>query len=93
MFKNEGDRPSQILQTFLARLALAVRSRHFGAVPDVPGAVLLDDGRELVAHATLYRPAVTAIIAEAIGSRQGVRDIEVEIKPLGAPPSSPRSVR
>ena len=48
--EDEGDRFPQVRQALFPRFALAVRSRDLGAVRDVPLAVLLDDGCELVAH-------------------------------------------
>lgn len=50
VLKNQGNRLAKVCQAFLARLALPVGAWHFGAVPDIPGAVLLDYRREFVAH-------------------------------------------
>ena len=40
----------KVRQAFFARFSLAVGSGHFGAVRDVPWAVLLDNSRELIVH-------------------------------------------
>ena len=50
MLKNEGNRLAQVRQAVFARFALTVGAGYLGAVCDVPGAVLLYDRRELVAH-------------------------------------------
>jgi hypothetical protein len=50
VLKNKGNRLAEVRQAFFPRFALTVGTRHFGAVCEVPWAVLLDDRRELVAH-------------------------------------------
>ena len=51
VFKNEGNRRPKVRQTVFLRFALTVGARHFGAVCDVPWAVLLDYRRKPIAHA------------------------------------------
>src|ERR1035438_4211019 len=41
---------SQVAEAFFACSALPVSSGHLGAIGDIPGAVLLENRRELVAH-------------------------------------------
>jgi len=50
VLKNQGNGLAKVRQTFLARLALPIGSRHFSAVGDIPWAVSLDDRREFVAR-------------------------------------------
>ena len=50
VLKNQFNRRAQARHALLSRPALTVRARHFGAVCDVPWAILLDYRRELIAH-------------------------------------------
>ena len=50
MLKDQRNRFAEVRQAPFARIPLTVCARHFGTVRDVPGAVLLDDGRELIVH-------------------------------------------
>ena len=54
--KNKRNRRAKVLQTLFLRFALTVGAEHFGAVCDVPWAVLLDYRRKLIAHAPFYGP-------------------------------------
>ena len=56
VIENQGNRLAKVRQTFLARFALPIGAWHFGAVPDIPWAVLLDDRREFVAHFFILPP-------------------------------------
>jgi hypothetical protein len=56
VLQNEGDRLAKVRQAFFARRALTIGPRHFGAVGDVPWAVLLDDRRKLVVHMYILPP-------------------------------------
>lgn len=68
VIQNQSDRLAKICQTLFTRLALAVRPRHFGAIGDIPGAVLLDNRREFVVHRFMLPPA---------GRGLAVRDVTV----------------
>jgi ribosomal-protein-alanine N-acetyltransferase len=83
VIEDQGDRFAQICQALLPGLALTIGTRHLGAVGDVPGAVLFDYRRKLVAHAFILartedvdwvamniRPAEPRDI-DAIGKIQG----------------------
>lgn len=50
VLKNRRNRLAQVRETVVTSLALTVGSGHFGAVRDIPRAVLLHDGSELVVH-------------------------------------------
>jgi hypothetical protein len=50
MFKNQCNRLTKVRQTFFTRLALTIRSGHFGAVRDIPWTILFNYRSELVAH-------------------------------------------
>ena len=52
VLKNKSNRLAQVRQTFFSRFALAVGAGYLGAVSDVPWAILLDDRRELIVHAS-----------------------------------------
>jgi len=54
MFEDEGNRLAQIRQAFLTGFPLAVCARDFGAIGNVPVAVLLHDCREFTAHTLLF---------------------------------------
>ncbi len=53
MLKDQRNRCAEVRQAFFARFPLTVCARHFRTVRDVPGAVLLDDGRELNVHGSI----------------------------------------
>ena len=48
--KNQFNRRAKVRHALFRRPALTVRARPFGAVCDMPWAILLDYRRELVAH-------------------------------------------
>src|ERR1700720_12595 len=50
MLQDEGDRFAEIRQALFTCFPLTVGAWHFRTVRDVPRAVLLDDGRELIVH-------------------------------------------
>lgn len=50
VLEDQRDRLAQVRETFLTRFSLAVGAGDFGAIGDVPGTILLDNRRELVAH-------------------------------------------
>lgn len=56
VFENQGNRFTEVRQTFFTRSALAVGAGHFGAVRDVPWSVPLDNGRKLVVHVLILPP-------------------------------------
>ena len=56
VLQDERNRLAKIRQAFFTRLTLAVGSAHFGAIRDVPWAVLLDNRRELIVHASILLP-------------------------------------
>ena len=56
VFQNEGDGLPKVRQTFFPRPSLAVGAWQFGAVCDVPRAVLLNNRGELVVHASILAP-------------------------------------
>jgi hypothetical protein len=55
MFQNQSDGLTQIRQAFFTRFALTIGAGNLRAIRDVPRAILLDNRRELVAHASFYR--------------------------------------
>lgn len=53
VFKNQGNRCPEVLQTFFLRYALTIGTRHLGAICDKPRIVSLNNRRELIAHALI----------------------------------------
>ena len=59
--QNERNCLAKVRQAFFTRFPLAVGTGHFGAIGDVPWAVLLDNRRELIMHASiLASPAASS---------------------------------
>ena len=56
VLQNQGNRLAKARQTFFTRFSLSVSTRDFGAIRDVPWAVLFDDRRELVVHSSILTP-------------------------------------
>ncbi len=53
MLQNQSNCFAQVREAFLTRFSLAVGAGHFGAVCDVPGAILLDNRGEFVVHGSI----------------------------------------
>lgn len=53
VLQDQRNRIPETRQTFVPRLTLSIGARHFGTISDVPGSVLLDNSRKLVAHAPI----------------------------------------
>src|SRR5579864_504852 len=56
MLQNESNRFAKVLPAFFARFPLAVGSRHFGTICDMPRAILLDNRRKLIVHELILPP-------------------------------------
>ena len=56
VLQNEDYGLAKTRQAFFTRFALAVGAGHFGAVRDVPWAILLDNRHELVVHFHILPP-------------------------------------
>ena len=54
MLDDQGNRFAQIRQALFTRFPLAIRTGHFGAVSNIPRAILLDNRGEFVAHDSFY---------------------------------------
>jgi hypothetical protein len=50
MLKDQSNRFAEVRQALFTRFPLSVCAWHFRTVRDVPGSILLDDGRELIVH-------------------------------------------
>jgi hypothetical protein len=77
MLQDQRDCLPQILQAFFMRRALAIGAGRFGAISDVPWAVLLDDCGEFVAHTMTH---LLTLFHSAQILRQG--DVEPLIKQM-----------
>jgi hypothetical protein len=66
VFPNEGNRFAKVRQTFLTRFALAIGAGHFGAIGDVPRAVLLDNRCKLIVHASILPPKALNVCDHAL---------------------------
>ena len=58
ILQDEGNRLAKARQAFFTRFPLAIGSGHFGAIRDMPRAVLLDNRRELIMHESILPPLV-----------------------------------
>jgi hypothetical protein len=63
VIQNERDCLTKVSQAFFARSSLAVGAGHFSAIRDVPRAILLDNRRELVMHASILPPVAPTLAA------------------------------
>ena len=56
VLQDKGNRLVKVRHAFFTRFPLAVGSEHFGAIRDVPWAVLLDNRRELIVDEPILPP-------------------------------------
>src|SRR6266851_6141128 len=77
VLQDQDNRLAKVRQAFFTRFPLAVGSGHFGAICDVPWAVLLDNRHELIVHASILPPPalirVGSRVRSALGRKRATR--------------------
>jgi hypothetical protein len=56
MLQDQRNGFAKVREAFLPRFALAVSARNFGAIGDMPRAVLFDDSGEFIVHVVILAP-------------------------------------